>query len=236
MVLRPGMTDYFYAHHKKSFRKQQRVKQILEVRGEEPGLACILSAMEPCGTCKPWHDNKTHRTYLKPDDGKCLPYYAYFIDKDRGLCYARVPSWCPFRLQVYSNGHSYLARQLSKRTIEYRLRDNAFGWIADSERAQEPADEFSVEMRHRKLDEFATDVVFAKPADWQAIYDRLTRAAIHTVKPDNIAPLPGPQTEGQLPGRDGQPGPHPHRGNTHQAHHGAGVDQNVRQVPADPAD
>jgi len=40
----------------KSFRKQQWVKEMLEKRGEEPGLVCILSAMEPCGSYKPWHD------------------------------------------------------------------------------------------------------------------------------------------------------------------------------------
>jgi len=38
-----------FVRSKKSFRKQQRVKQMFEVRGEEPGLVCILSAMEPCG-------------------------------------------------------------------------------------------------------------------------------------------------------------------------------------------
>src|ERR1700751_3562106 len=77
------------------------------------------------------------------------------------------------------------------------------------------AHHFSVKMVHRKLDEFAdrycpvvqqfglsyhwsldqvefaTDIVFAKQADLQAIYDRLTRAAIHTVKPDNIATFLG---------------------------------------------
>jgi len=77
-----------------------------------------------------------------------------------------------------------------------------------------------VEMVHRKLDEFAhrycpvlkqfelsyhwsldqvefaTDVVFARQADLQAIYDRLTRAAIHTVKPDNIATFLGRKLNG----------------------------------------
>ena len=209
-----------FIRSKKKFRQEKRVKEVLDKRGEEPGLVCILSAMEPCGTYKPWHDKKTHKTYLKPDDAKCLHYYAYFIDKDLGLCYVRVPTWCPFRLQVYSNGHSYLARQLSKRKIEYRVLDNAFGWIADFERAQKLADEFSVEMLHRKLDEFAqrycpiikqfelsyhwsldqvefaTDVVFARQGDLQAIYDRLTRAAIHTVKPDNIATFLGRKLNG----------------------------------------
>ncbi len=209
-----------FVRSKRSFRKEQRVKEILKQRGEEPGLVCILSAMEPCGTYKPWHDKRTHKTYLKPKDGKCLHYYVYLIDEDLGLCYVRVPTWCPFRLQVYCNGHSYLARQLATRKIEYRMLDNAFGWIADFESAQELADHFSVEMVHRKLDqfaarfcpvieqcgqsyhwslnqvEFATDVVFARQADLQAIYDRLTRAAIHSVKPDNIATFLGRKLNG----------------------------------------
>jgi len=209
-----------FVRSKKSFRKEQRVKEILEKRGEEPGLVCILSAMEPCGSYKPWHDKKTHRTYLKPDDGKCLHYYVYFMDADGGLCYVRVPTWCPFRLQVYCNGHSYLARQWRQRGIEYRVLDNAFGWIADFQRAQKLADNFSVEMVHRKLDEFAdrycpvirqfdlsyhwsldqvefaTDIVFQRQSDLRAIYDRLTRAAIHTVKPDNIATFLGRKLNG----------------------------------------
>ena len=39
--------------------------------------------------------------------------------------------------------------------------------------------------------EFATDIVFRQQGDLQAIYERLTRAAIHTVKPDNIATFLG---------------------------------------------
>jgi hypothetical protein len=204
----------------KKLRKENRVKEILVKRGEQPGVVCILSAMEPCGSYKPWHDKKNHKTYLKPDDGKCLHYYIYLIDEDLGLCSLRVPTWCPFRLQFYCNGHSYLARQMSQRNIQYRALDNAFGWIADFEQAQKLADEFRVEMLHRKLDgfadrycpvvkefglnyhwsldqvEFATDIVFQRQSDLQAIYERLTRTAIHTVKPDNIATFLGRKLNG----------------------------------------
>ena len=144
-----------FVRSRKSFRKEDRVKAVLEKRGKHPGVVCILSAMEPCGSYKPWHDKKSHKTYLKPDDGKCLHYYVYFIDEDLGLCSLRVPTWCPFRLQFYCNGHSVLARQMSKRHIDFRVLDNAFGWIADFEQAQKLADDFRVEMLHRKLDEFA---------------------------------------------------------------------------------
>lgn len=219
--------DIEFVRSRKSFRKEDRVKEIPEKRGEHPGVVCILSAMEPCGSYKPWHDKKTHKTYLKPDDGKCLHYYVYFIDEDLGLCSLRVPTWCPFRLQFYCNGHSVLARQMSKHEIEYRVMDNAFGWISDFEQAQKLANEFSVEMVHRKLDEFAqrycpvirqfdlsyhwsldqvefaTDIVFGKQSDLQAIYERLTRAAIHTVKPDNIATFPGRKLNGNYQGEMG---------------------------------
>ena len=56
--------------------------------------------------------DQADKTYLQPDDGKCLHYYFYFIDEELGLCYVRVPTWCPFRLQFYCNGHNWLARQL----------------------------------------------------------------------------------------------------------------------------
>ena len=50
------------------------------------------------------------KTYLKPDDGKCLHYYFYFIKEELGLCYVRVATWLPCRLQVYCNGHNWLAQ------------------------------------------------------------------------------------------------------------------------------
>src|SRR3974377_735777 len=39
---------------KRNVRKEDRVKQILAKRGDHPGLVCILSAMEPCSTYKPF--------------------------------------------------------------------------------------------------------------------------------------------------------------------------------------
>jgi len=200
---------------KRNVRKEDRVKEILNRRGEQPGLVCIFSAMEPCSTYKPWHNKQTGKTYLLPDDGKCLHYYFYFVDEEIGLCYVRVPTWLPCRLQIYFNGHNWLASQLRKRKIDYRLLDNAFVQIEDWERAQHIVNGWEAKRIHRKLDEFAqtycpifrtfgaqyhwsvdqceyaTDIVFRKQTDLQAIYDNLARTAIHTVKPDNIATFLG---------------------------------------------
>src|SRR5437660_602946 len=188
---------------KKNIRKEDLVQAVLAKRGSHPGLVAIFSAMEACPTYQPWHNKQTGKTYLKPDDGKCLHYYFYFIDEDLGLTYVRVPTWLPCRLQVYFNGHNWLAAQLRKRKIAYELLDNAFVEIGDWNEAQRMADDWKVKRIHKKLDEFAqrfcpifrhfgvqyhwsldqaeyaTDIVFRREADLQPLYAQLTRTAIH---------------------------------------------------------
>ena len=93
--------------------------------------------MEACDAYKPWHDKQTHKTFLLPDSGKCLHYYFYFMDAELGLVYLRVPTWSPFRLQFYCNGHSWLARRLAAEGIGFTLADNAFARIDDWQRAQD---------------------------------------------------------------------------------------------------
>jgi hypothetical protein len=205
---------------KKNFRKEDKVKSVLKERGTHPGLVWIFSALEPCTTYQPWHDKTSGRTYLRYDDGKCLHYYFYFIDEELGLCYVRVPTWCPFRLQFYCNGHNWLARQLDRKKIVFTLLDNAFTRIQDFSAAQALADGWEPARLHRKLDEFAerycpmvkqieetyhwsldeaeyaTDIVFQRQADLQAIYGNLIRTAIHTVKPDDIATFLGKKLNG----------------------------------------
>jgi hypothetical protein len=208
-------------------RKEDLVKTILAKRGEQPGLICIFSVMEPCSTYQPWHDKQTGKTYLRPEDGKCLHYDFYFIDEELGMCYVRVPTWLPCRLQIYFNGHNWLATKLRKQGIEHKLVDNAFVEIADGKRAQQLADGSEIKRLHGKLDQFAstycpiheafgmgyrwsvdqceyaTDIVFKRQADLAAIYGNLTRTAIHTVKPDNIATFLGKKLNPRLEGESG---------------------------------
>ena len=63
-----------------SIRKETLVQEVLQNRGDHPGLVHILSAMESCPSYRPWHDKATGRTFLKGTQGKCLHYYFYFID------------------------------------------------------------------------------------------------------------------------------------------------------------
>ena len=116
---------------KSHIRKEDLVARVLAARGDAPGLVHVLSAMEACPSYKPWHNKTSGKTYLRPDQGKCLHYYFYFIDEELGLCYLRVPTWAPFGLQFYCNGHSALGVALKREGIEYAQADNAFLRISD---------------------------------------------------------------------------------------------------------
>jgi hypothetical protein len=60
-------------HIAKSYiRKEAVVAEVLKRRGEHPGLVHVISAMEACGAYQPWHDKQTHKTFVRPDSGKCL--------------------------------------------------------------------------------------------------------------------------------------------------------------------
>jgi len=211
----------------KAFRKDDRIKAILKERGRHPGLVHIFSAMESCTSYKPWHNKESGKTYLRYDSGKCLHYYFYFIDKVFGLCYLRVPTWCPFRLQFYCNGHNWLAHQLDDARIPYVMNENAFLDIDDFSKARDISEGIRVEALHTILDivaerycpvikkydmkyrwsimqvEYATDVVFKKQADLKDLYDSLVRTAIHSVKPENIASFLGQKLNGNYKGEVG---------------------------------
>ena len=136
---------------KSGIRKEDLIQKKLQERPDHTGLVHILTVMETCPTFKPWHDKQTGRTFLKPDQSKCLHYYFYIKDEYFGLCYIRVPSWAPFRLQVYINGHNILASELQRASISYTMLDNAFDSVSDTQKAQELADNIDIKQIHTKL-------------------------------------------------------------------------------------
>lgn len=211
---------------KSHIRKEALVQKVLEKRGTHPGLVHIVSAMESCPSYRPWHQKSSGKTFLKGVQGKCLHYYFYFIDAYLGFGYIRVPTWSPFTLQVYINGHHLLANELDKAGVGYSMLDNGFDYIEDFDKAQQLCDELEVNKIHQRLDhlaktycpvyqcfnevyhwsiiqaEYATDLVFKKQEDLQAIYSELVTTAIHTVKPDHIATFLGhkvhPNYQGEI--------------------------------------
>lgn len=214
-IARDNGIEIEFIRKTKAFRKDDRISEIISTSGKTEGLVHIFSAMESCNTFKPWHDKQTGKTFLKPDQGKCLHYYFYFIDKELGLCYLRVPTWCPFRLQFYMNGHNFLANKMKQKDISYETIDNAFSYLSDQDMAQKLSDRINPEDIHKALDVFskrycpvvsdlnmsytwtimqiecATDIIFKSPEYLQPMYDEIIRTAIFSVKPDNIATFLG---------------------------------------------
>ena len=202
---------------KPHIRKEDVVARVRAQRGDRPGLVHVISAMEACDAYKPWHDKQTHKTFIRPDNGKCLHYYFYFQDVKFGLVYLRVPTWAPFRLQFYCNGHSWLARKLTAQGIGYTMADNAFVRIDDWGRAQQLADALSPDQLHRTLDryatlccpvsevfgqsyhwslmqvEYATDLAFRSTATLGPLYEQLVRQSVLNVKAEQVATFLGRQ-------------------------------------------
>jgi len=213
--------------HKKDFRKEMRVQEVMKTRGELPGLVHIFGAMEACNSYRPWHNKSTGKTYLKSDSSKCMTYYFYFLDEQLGLCYLRVPTWCPFRLQFYFNGHAWLASKLRAQNIQFETVDNAFAHVADYALANQLAHELDVESLRQRLDtlaqlycpvvtelelayqwsimqaEYATDLIFNSQQTLQTFYPYLLETLTHAVKPADIATFLGRKLSGNYQGEMG---------------------------------
>lgn len=196
---------------KSHIRKEELVARVLATRGDAPGVVHVISAMEACPTYVPWHDKGTGKTYLKATQGKCLHYYFYVIDDELGLCYLRVPTWAPFSLQFYCNGHSVLARTLSREGIDYLPQDNALLRIADVARAQELANAFSPDLLPQRLDhyakqfcpvsdvfgqvdhwslrqvEYSTDLMFRREQILVPLYDAISRQAVLAANAERVS-------------------------------------------------
>jgi len=201
---------------RKNFRKEDRVAEVLQKRGEAAGLVHVFSAMEACTAFKPWHDQATGKTGLRPTAGKCLHYYFYFLHTRLGLVYVRVPTWLPFRLQIYFNGHSWLASRLRRAGVKFQMEDNALVGCADWKKAQALADDFSLDQLKRDLDglarqcvpallerfksgyhwslmqvEYSFDLVWRSAEKLAPVYEELSRQALLTVKAPEVAKFLG---------------------------------------------
>jgi hypothetical protein len=192
-------------------RKEDLVAPLLAQRKGRPGLVCIFSTMESCTAYKPWYDKASGRTGLRFRTGQCAHYYFYFLDEELGPGYVRVPTWAPYRLQVYFNGHHWLARRLARARLTFRMDDNAFVALSDWGRAQALSDQLDVTTLHEKLDgfarrfcppsarfgsgyhwsvmqiEYSLDVVFRRREDLRPLYQEISRHALLVAHAEQIA-------------------------------------------------
>ena len=132
-------------------------RKLAERDGIEDGLVCIFSVLEPCRTFS--FRFAPAQAYAQSAKRKCLHLYCYFMDRDLRLIHVRVQTWFPLQIQVYLNGHEWLARKLAARDSLLPKLDNVFAWIEDLPQAQRLADHFSQLNWPRILNRYATRVV-----------------------------------------------------------------------------
>jgi hypothetical protein len=120
-------------------RKDALALQIARDKGVTEGLVAVFSCMETCSTFRILYGKGCPR--LKHDFRRILVLYFYFLDPEFGLLHVRIPTWFPLSIQVYVNGHEWLARALTKEKIPFQQRDNAFLSIDDVARAQQLVDQ-----------------------------------------------------------------------------------------------
>jgi hypothetical protein len=182
-------------------RKEEKARAIASRDGITEGLICVLSAVEASRSFKMVPGEKRPR--LVNAARKCLCLYFYFIDPEFGFMHVRVPTWFPFTIQIYLNGHEWLARKMDQYGIEHRKLENAFLWIDQARRAQGFADRFAKKKWPRILNrfaetfnpllsdllqsmgyywiveqaEYATDVMFADRSTLKPLYQELLKHA-----------------------------------------------------------
>jgi hypothetical protein len=101
-------------------RLHQLAKQIAERDKIEEGLVCVFSVVEPCRTFS--FRFEKGKPFVQTARRKCLFLYFYFMDPIFGLIHVKLQTWFPLQIQVYVNGHEWLARKRQQNRMRYTKR------------------------------------------------------------------------------------------------------------------
>src|SRR5437867_7217912 len=101
-----------YQYLQRPLRKEELARQIAARDGVERGLICVLGTVEPVPAFRLAYGEGRPRLCF--EFRKCLVHYFYLFDPEFGFLHVRRPTWFPFTLQVYMNGHDWLARRLKR--------------------------------------------------------------------------------------------------------------------------
>ena len=124
-----------------SSRKDLWAERLIRNERIERGLVGILCTLETCNSFQLVPAEKRPRFISRPRQQRVL--YYYFLDPQLGLIHVRLQTWAPFTLQVYVNGHDWLAQQLARLGVGFVQQHNAFTQLDDPAQAQRQANRFA---------------------------------------------------------------------------------------------
>ena len=180
---------------------EEQARRLAKAKDIRAGIVCAYSQLETCRSFR--FEYSKGRPRLRKAYRRCSVLYVFVMHQVLGLIHVKIQTWFPLTMQVYVNGHDFLARKLDEQGVKYALHDNAFLRIDDLEAAQGLADRFvklnwtrllgelarqfnplvGREIRERDYYwvmnqvEYATDVIFKEAAALAEFYPRLVEHA-----------------------------------------------------------
>jgi hypothetical protein len=199
-----------YEYRTGEFRKDEWAHKLIRDQGIPEGLVGILCTLETCPSFALIPGPGRPQFVSRPRQQRVL--YYYFLDPQFGLIHVRLQTWLPFTVQVYVNGHEWLAQQMVQKKLGFVQQHNAFTQLDDPVQAQRLADRFAQLNWSRILDrwarqvnpllreqfpgypvhwvvdqaEFTTDLLFTSRAALAGLYRALVDYAVCTFSPKDI--------------------------------------------------
>jgi hypothetical protein len=214
-----------YEYRNGCFKKEQWAESLLQAQRIESGLIGVLCVQETCNSFALIPGEGRPQFVSRPRQQRVL--YYYFLDEQLGMIHVRLQTWAPYTLQVYVNGHSWLAQQLARLGLGFVQRDNAFVELDDPRKTQAQADRFArlnwpkilgayahlvnpllkKQLARYNLRwvvdqaEYATDVIFKTPTALAGLYQKLVQFAVTTFSPKDILGFLGRKWDRRFDGR-----------------------------------
>ena len=202
--------ERIYLYRTGNFRKDEWAQSIVRDQGIVEGLVGVLCTLETCPSFALIPGTERPQFVSRPRQQRVL--YYYFLDSQFGLIHVRLQTWLPFTIQVYVNGHEWLAQQMVQKKLGFVQQHNAFTQLDDQVAAQRLADRFAKLDWPRILDrwarqvnpllrelldgypvhwvvdqaEYATDLLFKSRAALAVLYCALLDYAVRTFTPKDI--------------------------------------------------
>ncbi len=221
-VARKAQRPFIYLNS--PVRKEEQAREIARRDGITQGLICVFSSVEACQSFKLKYGEGKPR--LTPSMPRCLCLYFYYLDREFGFMHIRLQTWFPFTVQIYLNGHEWLARKMEQHGLEHVQVENAFVRIDDCARAQRFADRFVkrdfpriLEAFARKVNpllndllhgmqhywvidqaEYATDILFKDRTALKDLYPQLLRHATVCFSAEDVLTFLGRKLNGNFQG------------------------------------
>jgi hypothetical protein len=199
-----------YEYRTGEFRKDQWAQKLIRDQGISEGLVGILCTLETCSSFALIPGPDRPRFVSRPRQQRVL--YYYFLDPQFGLIHIRLQTWLPLTVQVYVNGHEWLAQQMVQKKLGFVQQHNAFTQLDDPDKAQRLADRFAqlnwpkiLNRWARQVNpllcelfpgypvhwvvdqaEYATDLLFTSRAALAGLYPALLGYAVQTFTPKDI--------------------------------------------------